>query len=426
MMTNPRRSRAGLALLAMGGLAAFVAAREAGQARGAAPVAPRIQASLQEIPSPAAPDSAQPHLAVSSAGRVFASWLERAAAAGGARRFRFASLDGSRWSAAGTISEGNRFFANWADVPSIAVLRDGTLAAHWLQMKGPGRTAYDVLVSQSRDGGRSWTAAGSPHRDGTQTEHGFASLFERPDGGLGLVWLDGRDFAKHEGGGAHGKGDTSLRASLFDGATPGPDVLVDSRTCDCCPTAVTPVTGGVLVAYRDRSAEEIRDIAVVRFDGARWSQPSRVRADDWQIPGCPVNGPALAGDGRQQVAVAWFTAPRGQARVSVAFSQDAGATFGPPIQVSGAVPLGRVSLVWLPDGSTLVGWIEQQGDAADFRVRQVGPEGTRGQAVRIAALSASRASGYPRMARSQDTLVFAWADAAEPPRVRTAVARIAP
>jgi len=419
-MTSPRLARAGLALLAMGGLAAIFATRAVGQTPGAALVAPRIQASLQEIPSPAAPDSAQPHLAVSGAGRVFATWLERVAPAGVARRFRFASLDAGRWSAAGTIAEGDRFFANWADVPSIAVLRDGTLAAHWLQMSGPGRTAYDVRVSQSRDGGRSWTAAVSPHRDGTQTEHGFASFFERPDGGLGLVWLDGRDFAQH------GKGEMSLRAGLFDGAAPRPDVLVDGRTCDCCPTAVTPIASGVLVAYRDRSAEEIRDIAVVRFDGARWSPPSRVHADDWQIPGCPVNGPALAGDGRQQVAIAWFAAPRSQARVSVAFSRDAGTTFGPPVQVSGAVPLGRVSLVWLPDGSALVGWIEQHGDNADFRVRQVGPEGVRGEAVRIAALSASRASGYPRMVRSQDTLVFAWTDAAEPPRVRAAVARIAP
>jgi hypothetical protein len=218
----------------------------------------------------------------------------------------------------------------------------------------------------------------------------------------------------------------SLRAGLFDGATPRPDVLVDSRTCDCCPTAVAATGRDLLVAYRDRSPDEIRDIAVVRFDGERWSSPTRVYADDWQIPGCPVNGPALASDGRRLVALAWFTAPRGQARVSVAFSADAGTTFARPMPVSGAVPLGRVSLVLLPDGSAIVGWIEQLGTNAEFRVRQVGPEGPRGEAVRIATLSASRASGYPRMVRSQDTLVLAWTDAAQPPRVRTAVARIMP
>lgn len=415
-----------IVLLALGGFAAALEGSIAGQAPVTADVSARIQVSLRELPSPAGPDSAQPHLAVSAGGRVFASWLERAAAGGHARRFRFASLDAGRWSAAGTIVESDRFFANWADVPSLAVLGDGRLAAHWLQLNGRGRAAYDVRVSQSRDDGRTWSASVSPHRDGTETEHGFASFFERPGGGLGVVWLDGRDFAQHQDGGEHGNGETSLRAGLFDGITPLPEALVDKRTCDCCPTAVAATAKGLLVAYRDRSPDEVRDIAVVRFDGARWSAPARVHADDWRIPGCPVNGPALASDGRQLVALAWFTAPLGRARVSVAFSRDAGATFGRPIPVSGAAPLGRVSVALLPDGSALVGWIEELGGDAEFRVRHVGPEGPRGDAVRIAGLSASRASGYPRMVRSRDTLVLAWTDAAQPPRVRTATARIVP
>jgi len=35
-----------------------------------------------------------------------------------------------------------------------------------------------------------------PHHDWTQTQHGFASLFELPGNGLGLVWLDGRQQVK--------------------------------------------------------------------------------------------------------------------------------------------------------------------------------------------------------------------------------------
>lgn len=416
------------ALLAAGGLAvAGGATCGALQPAGRRPLAATaaIQASLGEIPSPAGPDSAQPHLAVAADGRVFASWLERTAPGGAARRFRFASFDGARWSAPGTIVESDRFFANWADVPSIAVLGDGTLAAHWLQMNGPGKTAYDVMVSLSRDGGRTWSTSVSPHRDGTQTEHGFATLFERSGGGLGLVWLDGRDFATHGSGDMEFmKGEMSLRAAFFDRATPRSDMLVDGRTCECCPTTAAQTDRGLLVAYRDRSTEEIRDIAIVRFDGTRWSPPTRVSADNWRIPGCPVNGPALASDGHRNVALAWFTAPASQARVSVAFSGDAGASFGAPINVHGGIPLGRVDVDLLPDGNALVGWIEQHGTEADFRVRQVAPDGPRGEAVRIAALSATRASGYPRLARARDALVFAWTDATQPSRVRTAIARL--
>jgi hypothetical protein len=45
--------------------------------------------------------------------------------------------------------------------------------------------------------------------------------------------------------------------------------------------------------------------------------------------------------------------------------------------------------------------------------------------VRVATLEGSRTSGYPRVARHADTLVFAWTDArGETPVVRTATARL--
>lgn len=428
MLNRYRTCRAGLAVLAVAAAAAGCGVWAGEQAsRAGSPLASRIQASLQDVPSPAAPESAQPHLAAGKDGRVFASWLERVGT-GGARRFRFAVFDGRRWSEPGTIIERDRFFANWADVPSIAVLGDGTLAAHWLEMRGPGKYAYDVKVSLSRDRGRTWSRPVSPHRDGTETEHGFATLFERPGGGLGLVWLDGRDFATHGGGAMVGmvgmKGEMSLRATAFDGDAPRPETLVDGRTCDCCPTASARVEGGLIVAYRDRSAEEIRDISIARFDGTRWSEPARVHADNWKIPGCPVNGPALASDGATRVAVAWFTAAEGQAQVKVAFSRDGGRSFAPPVRADLGVPVGRVALELLSDGRALVGWIEQKGHDAEFRLRRVGPDGADAQTALIASLTATRASGYPRMARSGDQLVFAWTDAAQPSRVRTAVARM--
>jgi len=64
---------------------------------------------------------------------------------------------------------------------------------------------------------------------------------------------------------------------------------------------------GPIVAYRDRSDTEIRDIYVSRSVGSNWSQPVAVHRDNWQIAACPVNGPALSADGTA-VALAWFTA----------------------------------------------------------------------------------------------------------------------
>ena len=101
-----------------------------------------------------------------------------------------------RWSEAKAVASGDNWFVNWADVPSV--MRIETTArwsAHWLQKSGAGTYAYDVRLSHSAADGRTWTPSTTPHHDGTQTEHGFASLVEMPGRGLGVVWLDGRQTA---------------------------------------------------------------------------------------------------------------------------------------------------------------------------------------------------------------------------------------
>jgi hypothetical protein len=180
--------------------------------------------------------------------------------------------------------------------------------------------------------------------------------------------------------------------------------------CDCCPTAAAATSRGVIVAYRDRSAAEVRDISLTRFEKGRWTAGTPVHADGWQIPGCPVNGPSLSAIG-SRVALAWFAAPESNAHVSVALSTDGGATFGRAIRVDDGLPLGRVDVESLPDGSALVGWLEyvkEVSGAADFRVRRIGADGARGSAVTIARVTSDRASGHPRMARAGDQIVLAW------------------
>jgi hypothetical protein len=42
----------------------------------------------------------------------------------------------------------------------------------------------------------------------------------------------------------------------------------------------------------------------------------------------------------------------------------------------------------------------------------------------VSNLAASRASGYPRLARAGNELVFAWTESTQPTRVMTAVAQL--
>lgn len=449
---------------------------------------------LREIESPAPPGSAEPNLFSAPDGRVFLSWLQPRShspadsAAANEYALRFASLSfgpvahdnatnrtaalvrtaagtsthaeqtSAHWSETRTISSGDQFFVNWADFPSLIQMPDGSLAAHWLVRYGDGAYGYHVHTALSADNGRMWSDDIVPHRDSSSTEHGFVSLFSWLDGQLAMVWLDGRKFSSGppHGGGATGvandHGDSEISQGNADDASGGAgrngpemtlrfttigedgalgaEVLLDARVCDCCQTGAAQTANGPIVVYRDRSPREVRDIYSTRYEDERWTHPEPVHRDGWVIAACPVNGPAVAASGRR-VAVAWFTAAGDDPRVLLAFSEDAGASFGPPVRVDDGSPAGRVDVVMLPGGSALVSWLERTRDsAAEVRVRRIAAPGVagaapaRGRAMTVTVSRAARASGFPRMVRSGTRIIFAWTLPGESPRVHVAVGRL--
>jgi hypothetical protein len=374
--------------------------------------------TLQPMPSPAEVGSAQPQLTASKDGAIL-SWLETA---GSQTALKFSTRTETGWSETRIVAAGSDFFVNYADVPSVMRLADGTLVAHWMRMNGASAFGYDLQLSHSSDQGKTWAAPLTPHHDGTKMQHGFASLFDS-GAGLGVIWLDGRAMKPGATPDDDGTGDMGLRSALFDRTwKQRSEDAVDRRVCECCPTAVAVTTDGPILAYRNRSADEVRDIYVSRFTGEAWTVPAPVHDDGWTIDGCPVNGPAIGASGRS-VAVAWFTAPKDEGHAFVAFSQDSGRTFGAPVQVDEASSLGRVGVEQMPDGSAIVGWIELSGRNAAYKVRRVERNAQRSEAITVTNLGSSRNSGYPRLARRGQELIVAWASA-ESLRVETAVARI--
>lgn len=369
------------------------------------------------------------------------SWLEpdETGGADGSYALRMARLRDGEWDPPVTVARSQEFFVNWADFPSVTPIDDGRLAAHWLERGAAGGYDYGVRVAWSGDDGRSWSEPWTPHEDGTPQEHGFVTLFPLGDGGTGLVWLDGRDYEAHARA-DDGATETGLvpspagpqmalrfRATDVAGEPAGPSMPLDDRVCDCCQTDAARTADGVLVVYRDRSGEEVRDISAVRFDGSGWSEPEAVHRDGWVIGGCPVNGPAVSASG-SEVVVAWFTAADDVPRVRVAFSGDGGRSFGPPTEVDEGNPAGRTDVALLDDGSALVSWLERAGGGEDEEarvlVRRVRSDGSTGPVSEVAASSASRASGFPQLVRTApDEVIVAWTDVAED-RVRVARAGI--
>jgi hypothetical protein len=363
------------------------------------------------IPSPASGRSGEPNLARGADGHLYLSWIETEQ--GGGATLRFSKWKKGGWSEPRRVASGDNWFVNWADFPSLCALADGTLAAHWLQKSSGGTYSYDVKISLSRDQGETWSKPLTPHRDGTQTEHGFVSLVPLNATTFGVFWLDGRNMKQG--------GDMSLRFTTLDGnGRLGVDRLVDDRVCTCCQTsAVVLASGDPFIAYRGRTQNETRDIWIATLAKAEVVKSRRtINPDGWIINGCPVNGPATRRRGNS-VVVAWPTVKDELSEVRVSFSADSGQTFGEPIRVDDGDPLGRVDVTLLNSETAVVSWLESTGATAEIRWRLFDRNGAATESQRVTKTLGSRSSGFPQLEFFQGSLFFAWTDATKPARIRT-------
>jgi hypothetical protein len=144
--------------------------------------------TIEPLAAPAGDSSSAPQLTTEGT-RTMLSWMERAVPR---TLLKFSERTASGWSPAKTVASGNDLVVNAADVPSVRALANGTLAAAWMLANSPDPEAYDLRLAWSSNGGTTWSRPVSPHHDRTETQHGFATLFQAPGAGLGVVWLDGR------------------------------------------------------------------------------------------------------------------------------------------------------------------------------------------------------------------------------------------
>lgn len=360
---------------------------------------------LTTLDPPIGMNAREPSLAAFPDGRVVLNWTEDS---GGNKAIRMAVLHRSRWSPARTIHSSENIFVNWADFPSVVALSDGKLAAHWLELNGPGNYQYDVNIAFSSDEGKSWTQPILPHDDRSQREHGFVSLVPDNGGGLTALWLDGREYDSQSGDDSFGNSMQVRVRHITPDGTIGPESLLDPRACTCCQTsAARNGAGEIIAAYRDRTAEEIRDIAVVRLTKMGWTQPETIHEDGWKIAGCPVNGPAVDALGSDAV-VLWFTAANGEGQVRIAFSRDGGTTFDAPLPLDLGASVGRVDVLLMPDHTAIALWIEYADDGEAIVMCRVSPaNGCKSpQAVHINR--GRETVGFPRMTRSASGVLVAW------------------
>lgn len=352
---------------------------------------------------PAATDTLGPRLAAAADGTTVLSWMQRD---DDGATLRYATLGIGKWLDPVDVVTDPEMFVNWADLPSVTPINNKKWVAHWLSKTAAATYAYDVLLAQSSDGGKSWSEPVRPHTDATPTEHGFVSLHPQGDT-VALLWLDGRKTVGAAGDPA-ANGMTLRSAAVDSDGALLREQLVDDLVCDCCQTDVALSSDGPIAVYRNRSIDEIRDIYVTRFADGLWETGSPIADDGWEIAGCPVNGPAIAADG-EVVAIAWFSAANDRPVVRAVISTNAGKTFKSPVEIASSAASGHVGVAIIDPFSVAVSWVEkdQRGTNA-INLRAMTRSGQLGRTTTVGRSTLLRI--YPQMTRSDDKLIMAWTD----------------
>ena len=124
-----------------------------------------------------------------------------------------------------------------------------------------------MKVAMSVDRGKTWSDPVIPHRDGIKGEHGFVSFFKYL-GETGIIWLDSRAMMTSDH--SLSSGGMRLYASTIDpNGNLGPEIMLDDMVCECCPTSAVNTIKGPLIAYRDRSINDVRNIQLAFVNDTR-------------------------------------------------------------------------------------------------------------------------------------------------------------
>ncbi|MBT3300219.1 MAG: hypothetical protein HN462_06410 [Candidatus Marinimicrobia bacterium] len=349
--------------------------------------------------------SKYPNMIKSNDGSLFILWTSESDTTSSVI---FSEFMQNKWTEPSIIFSSNSLMVNWADFPSIFKSNGDTLFAHCLEKSSAETFDYHILLSYSIDRGKSWSTPLKVNRDQkNKGEHGFLSFYPSKNG-VGIAWLDGRHMGEYNME-THTMGDMALYQSSFSQGILTAEKVLDQRVCECCPTDAVAIPGGTLIAYRDRSEKEIRNINVIRIIDGIAQNPITVHEDNWFIPGCPVNGPKIA-EKNGKLAIAWFTAPNGEAQVNVSFSNDLGKTFSDPIRVDGGKPQGRVDLEWVNNETLMVNWLEAKDEMSSIVYRKIKNDGKLSDLSVVATLEGGRGIGYPQMELLHNQILFVWTD----------------
>lgn len=295
----------------------------------------------------------------------------------------------------------------------------------------------DIRVSTSTDGGRSFGASLALNTSGVSGDRGWHATTVDRSGTVHAMWLDHRALAARPrtDHARHGDGTDMARfsnlyysairpplapaAAVAQGSGSAERALTES-VCYCCKTALaTGPDGAIYAAWRHVYPGNIRDIAftVSRDAGKTFSSPTRVSLDNWQLAGCPDDGPAMAVGSDGTVHLVWPTVvredidgtQRTRGAVFYASTRD-GRQFSSRIEVPtlGSLKPSHPQIASDEAGGFVVGWDEVRDAVRRAYVRTLRFNSARHPQFGDAIALDEQGSAYPVVASTTRGVFVAW------------------
>jgi len=303
--------------------------------------------------------------------------------------------------------------------------------------------ATEIKIARSRDGGQTFAQPRTLQRAEAPGDRGWPALAVDGQGSAHAVWLDHRGMATtkseaaahdHKSGTGYDGVAMAQRSGLYyarAGSSSAGERELTAGVCYCCKTAIAvDADGAVYAAWRHVYPNNIRDIAmaVSRDGGSTFTTPVRVSADQWQLNGCPDDGPALAIDASGTVHIVWPTVIDGATPEGALFYSTTrdGRRFTPRVRVPtlGSPKPAHPHVVVDERGGVLVAWDEVINGtrvAAALPVsRNDAQDVTFGRPI---ILAGEQSAMYPTLAVTADGWLAVWT-AGKPGASRIAVRRL--
>jgi hypothetical protein len=297
--------------------------------------------------------------------------------------------------------------------PKIAVGPAGELFVTWTRPLSKPYTG-NIRFARSLDGGLTFSAPLTVHKDRQEITHRFDAVTVGRDGKLFVAWVDKRDQEARKPADYRG---AAIYFAVSDdrGASFRGDFKLADNSCECCRIALLPRDdGSVLAFWRHVFEPNIRDHALARMtpDG-RASGLRRATFDDWRLDACPHHGPSLAADSQGRLHAVWFSGAPGRS----------GAFYGRLAEgrVEGQRRIGAESAEH-PDLAVagkriVITWKEFDGERSLLKAMLSDDDGDTWKETRLAATAG--ASAQPLLLVYSDRFYVFWNTRQEPLSVRT-------